>query len=95
MGQFFSALILRDAQERRNKYVHFVIYLFVHTRAHTYIFITLDPFIHTIAGGAAGGVSRTLTAPFERLKMFKQVRELSNIYAHQAGGGVQGQNIYQ
>ena len=36
--------------------------------------VTLNQVKHLIAGGVAGGVSRTSVSPFERLKILYQVR---------------------
>lgn len=35
-----------------------------------------SPYKHLLAGGVAGGISRTATAPLERIKIFKQVQDV-------------------
>ena len=37
-------------------------------------YVPKDQFVHLIAGGLSGGVSRTCVSPLERVKMLLQVR---------------------
>lgn len=43
-------------------------------------YIPKDQLIHLVAGGVAGGVSRTCVSPLERVKMLLQVRKILLVF---------------